>query len=318
MDPESATMIKAVLEQHYEQVGVTIVNDVHDLVILAAKQSDLAYLGLKELEEGWLTTYLDELGINYFGSTAPAIALDLSKPLTKQVVKAAGMSTSNYFMAAPGQYRNSNALPLKFPLFVKPPNTGGGNGIGNDSVVRDWTAFTTKVQSITDNYQSEALVEEYLPGREFSVAIMANLNSKKLTAMPIELIAAPNDRGDRILGLKAKEADTEQVVAVADGSLKQALMEMAVQVFKILGARDYGRIDIRLDGQGIPRFLEANLIPGSSSHGYFARACMLNLSMDYETMLLHFAELGLSRTPDITADPLGVAVAINPALPALV
>ena len=327
MGKKSAEMIRRVLEQHYEHVGISLVSDLSDLKRLAAKQPDLVFLGVKRVSVNsirpsgtkiWTSAYLDQQDIAYTGSTAPAIALDFSKPAAKRVIKACGMSTADYFVARRGEYTAWSVLPLNYPLFVKPPNAGGGKGIGTDSVVRDFAAFEQKVEHIHRNFGTSALVETYLPGREFSVALLEKLDSDELIAMPIELVTEPNDHGDRILGQTIKDADTEHIIAVPDGPTKQAIVDLATKAFRALGARDYGRVDIRLDEQGIPYFLEANLIPGLAQHdftSYFTAACWLNQAMDYQTMILHITELGLSRSaPELTADIEATDTIVPPAL----
>lgn len=307
---KSCDTIRAVLEQHYERVGVTIVNEADDLEILAAKQPDLVFLGVRKVPSSlggepattvWTGAYLEEKGLSYTGSPANALVLDISKPLAKEVVKAAGLSTADYFSVSPGQYKSMLALPLNFPLFVKPPDAGGSKGIGADSVVRDFADFEHKVQAIHEQFNTNALAETYLTGREFSVAVLADPYSDELTAMPIELVTGPNINGDRILGKDIKAADTERVIALQDPAIRQAVVTLALDVFQALGARDFGRIDIRLDEHGVPHFLEANLIPGLSAHdstgGYFTRACRINEGMDYESMLLRIVELALARDP---------------------
>lgn len=309
MGQKSCEMIQNVLGQHYTHVKTSTVSDIFDLQRLAAKSPDLIFLGMKNIPlinsgseltapKLWLSSYLGQRGINYTGSKGAAIALDYDKPAAKQVVREAGLPTSSYFTARAGQYAKASELPLTFPLFVKPPNGGGGKGIGADSVVRDFAGFTQKVQSIAEGFGTDALVEAYLPGREFSVAIIANIGSKELTAMPIELITEPNAQGDRILGQTVKAADTEHMVKVNNASLRKIVIRLAVDAFKALNARDYGRIDIRLNEKGQPYFIEANLIPGLAHHdfiSYFTGACLLNQSMDYQTMILRIAELAFSR-----------------------
>lgn len=305
MGHKSCTMIKNVLEQHYERVGISTINNYYDLSELIVKQPDLAFLGAKKIHATpstahcWLAAELDAAGINYTGSDARAIKLDFNKPKAKQTVMAAGLRSSLFFIASPGQYHDAVALPLPFPLFIKPPNTGGGKGIDGSSVVRNMAEFEYKVLSIAYRFQSPSLVEQYLPGREFSVAILDDTSLNQLLAMPIELIAEQNDQGDRILGQKIKAADTEHVTEVHDEKTKQNIVKLAVKSFNALGARDYGRIDIRLDANGIPHFLEANLIPGLAFHdfiSYFTSACWLNQGLNYETMILRIAELGLARS----------------------
>jgi D-alanine-D-alanine ligase len=315
MGQKSCDMLLSVLGEHYQSVGVSVINDIYDLENLVAKQPDLVFLGVKMIpapddpaSKLWLSAYLDANGINYTGSPAAAIALDFNKPIAKKVVKAAGLNTSTHFMAHPSEYHTARDLPLSFPLFVKPPNGGGGKGIGADSVVRNFTEFAQKVAAIDRDFQSDALVESYLPGREFSVAILETIDSDELIAMPIELIAEQNSQGDRILGQKIKAADTELVMAVLSQTVKDSVVELATAVFRALGARDYGRIDIRLDSQGTPYFLEANLIPGLAFHdfvSYFTSACWINQGMDHEAMLLSIVELGLARA-NVVEDNLAV------------
>ncbi len=253
--------------------------------------------------------------MNYTGSPAAAIALDFNKPLAKQVVKAAGLKTAAYFTASDGEYRSASDLPLGFPLFIKPQDTGGGKGIGADSVVRDFGAYAQKVTSLTTVFRSDALVETYLPGREFSVAILETIDSEELIAMPIELLTQQNTCGDRILSQKVKAADTEHVVAVTDETVRSAVVELATRAFRALGGRDYGRIDIRLDQYGTAHFLEANLIPGLAHHdftSYFTAACWINLRVDYETMLLRLVELALSRDVNVSDQHRLTSMTVEP------
>ena len=114
--------------------------------------------------------------------------------------------------------------------------------------------------------------------------------------MPLELVAPVDEHGHRILSDAVKSADTEAFLPVETGVLKESIKRLALQVFKTLGAQDYGRIDIRLDGDGTPQFLEANLIPSLLNHyGNFPKACLLNMSLGFEPMLLQIVRLGLQR-----------------------
>ena len=306
---KSSIMIQTLLEKHYEKVGFTIINNQSDLQILISKQPDLVFLAVKQVPSYlpkdlslgakiWVSEFLDENNINYTGSCGSAIQLDFDKPSAKNTVRGSNLMTSSYFMASLGQYTNASDVPLDYPLFVKPNNGGGGKGVGADSVVRNFSEFTQKVESISINYGSDSLVETYLPGREFSVAILEIAGSNELLAMPVELITEKNARGDRILGQQIKKDDTEHVIFVENSNLKDAIVNLAKHAFISLGARDYGRIDIRLDEQGTPHFLEANLIPGLSQHNYnsyFTSAYQLNQMMNYDSMILHIVDLGFSR-----------------------
>ena len=117
--------------------------------------------------------------------------------------------------------------------------------------------------------------------------------------MPIELVATPDDNGVRMLSKQVKHNNEEQVSEITDENIKQKVTTLAINAFKALGARDYGRIDIRLDKHGTPHFLEANLIPSLiSGYGSFPKACLLNMGLSYEDMMLHITRLGLVRNLD--------------------
>jgi D-alanine-D-alanine ligase len=315
MSKGSREAVFSVLSRHYKKVGITIVNSLADLDVLAAKSPDLVFLGMKFIpmnsglgwqdpDKIWLADYLDEHGIPYTGSNRQAHELELNKHLAKQRVLDNGLSTSPFYLALQNQPGATNISGLKYPLFVKPANRGGGLGIDSDSVVYNSDSLKAKIASITADHQSDSLVEEYLPGREFSVAIMQDLYSAEFSLMPLELIAPMDKRGARLLSAAVKSADTESFIEIADEILKSKVTTLAIQVFDALGARDYGRIDIRLNAANQPQFLEANLIPSLlDGYGNFPKACMLNAGVDYESMLINIVGLALKRvSSDIALD----------------
>jgi D-alanine-D-alanine ligase len=269
MGLKSCRLIQAVLARHYTSAIITPVSTLADLADVVARAPDLVVLGMKKVPAAdnsadtiWVSAYLDEHDIVYTGSAATAIALDFDKTAAKQAVAAAGLATATFFETTVGQYASEAALPLTFPLFIKPPYEGGGQGIDANSVVRTFAEYEYKVASLAQTFNGPALVETYLPGREFSVGIFEQLNTSDRLAMPIEVITTANEGGDRILSHQVKKEDFEQTLGITDTALRQRLITFALQAFTALGARDYGRIDIRLDEYGAPHFLEANLVPG--------------------------------------------------------
>ncbi len=308
MGLKSCEMICQLLQNHFQEVGISQVNSKHDLAALVAKKPDLVFVGFKNIPGSndhskrhsniWIAEYLDDNQINYTGSNKLAMTLDHNKVAAKKIITDAGILTAPYFTAQPGQYRSAGALPLKFPLFIKPPKLGGGKGIDDDSIVRDFMSYERKVLKIEQNYGTVALVEKYLMGREFSVALLDSKYQDSPIAMPIELLTQPNDLGDRVLSSKIKTEDSEQVRPVSPGPVRNEIIDFAKAAYKALGARDYGRIDIRMDEHDRLYFLEANLIPGVANHdftSYFTSACKINQNMDYESMIMHIINLGLSR-----------------------
>lgn len=166
-------------------------------------------------------------------------------------------------------------------------------GIDANSIVTNFLGFQSKILDIYRNQYCSSMVETYLPGKEYSVGIFEDGVSGTLRAMPIEIIAEPNENGHRILDFDIKRNDSEKVLAVTDTRIHKALSDLAKNAFKALGGKSLGRIDIKMNENNVPHFIEANLMPGLR-RGYFYRACLLNLDMSYEQMILTIAENGLS------------------------
>jgi D-alanine-D-alanine ligase len=115
--------------------------------------------------------------------------------------------------------------------------------------------------------------------------------------MPLELVAPKDAQGARILSQEIKAADQEDYLEIGDKTIKKKVSELAMKVFVALGARDYGRIDVRLDSAGIPQFLEANLLPSLlDGYGNFPKACLLNINLSYADMILEITALGLQHS----------------------
>jgi D-alanine-D-alanine ligase len=179
---------------------------------------------------------------------------------------------------------------------VKPTNRGGGLGIDGNSVVHTFEQLETKVNAVKTELGSDSMIEEYLPGREFSVAILRQEATNMFSAMPLELIAPADVNGVRILSGEIKSQDTERFVEVADANIKSIISDLALDVFHALGARDYGRIDIRLDDKGGAHFLEANLLPSlMDGYGNFPKACWLNKQISYDEMLLTIVRMAMPQ-----------------------
>lgn len=308
MAHDARVSIHAALSERYRKVGISIVDNFEDLEQLAAKKPDLVILGMKlvlldpsknydDSPKVWLSEYLGERNIAFTGSNTAALTLEFDKHVAKQHVIDAGLKSSRYFVStlvAPDNTHN-----LTFPLFVKPTNRGDSKGIDDSSLVHSNQELDAKVSSIHRELSSDALIEEYLPGREFSVAVVTQRSTGNLVALPVEIRIPANEQGESFLSEQIKQADTERVVAVDDVELRESLNSLAIGVFKSLGARDYGRIDMRLDATGAPSFIEANLMPGLSDHGYLSRCFMLNEDVEYADMIVQIAELGFKHTSQV-------------------
>ncbi len=300
------------LKPLYSDVRISMVNSLADLEAIARRQPDLVFLGMKRLqavagihEDIWLEQFFSKYGIAVTGSRHTAQRLELDKQRAKARISSAGLQTAQYIVVGKTDIIPINIGLLNYPLLVKPTSLGGGEGVDKESYVENIIQLQSKIHSLRTLHNSDSMIEEYLDGREFSVAILRHEGKNDLYAMPIELIAPKNKTGHRFLSSMVKSADTEICTKVIDIDLQAKLSDFAINIFKQLGARDYGRIDIRLDSRGTPHFLEANLIPSLlKDYGNFPKACKFYLDYSYTDTILHILRLSIERhTPTETALP---------------
>jgi D-alanine-D-alanine ligase len=281
-------------------VKLNVCSSLNDLNKIVIRKPDLVILAMKyiPIENGndiWLSEYFAGHEINYSGSSRAALRFDSDKVLAKSHLRKKGVKTADYFTAIPGQYKNEAELPVKFPLFLKPLDAANGNGIDDLSLVTDFSEFESKTVSLYEAFNQPVLAEEYLDGREFSVAIIKAENSK-LVVSAVEIVPPQSTNGLRILGEKAKKEDSEEIRKIKDKKVLNAVTKLAVDAFAKLGIWDYGRIDIKTGKSGQYYFMEANLVPGMTfGTSYFPQACEIANELSYDEVIQLIVEKGISR-----------------------
>lgn len=285
----------------------TVAKSIQDLRSIVARAPDLVVLCVKYIvdnEDGkiiWLSDYFEKCGVAHTGSSFATLDFDSNKSRAKTLLRNKGIRTPDYFLAQPGAYQLQAQLPLPLPLFVKPLNAANGNGIDASSMVRDFQGYETKVAAVAEEFGTVAPVEQVLSGREFTVAVLDGGANTVRSIFPVEIIVPPNCNGDRILGHHAKTENREEICAVEE-PLCALVSEFAGRAFSALNARDFGRIDIKLDASGAPHFLEANLVPGMTPNSsYFPLACNINGDMPYWELVVKMVDLALGRSLKVGA-----------------
>lgn len=241
-------------------------NDVAYLKLLE-KPVDIVFNmceGLRgESRESHIPAILEMLGIPYTGSGVLTLALTLDKALTKKVLAYHSVPTAPFKVFEAGERVDPGSL--EFPLFVKPLHEGSSMGVGPSSVVSTVEELEREVGRLTNMYRQPALVEEFLPGREFTVGILGNVNPLVLPIMEINFNPLPAEHG-RIYSRQFKvewyQDEYYLCPAPLDEPLRRSIESLALATYRVLGCRDMARIDVRLDRRGVPNIMEVNPLPG--------------------------------------------------------
>jgi D-alanine-D-alanine ligase len=309
--------ILKILQSRYADVIITTIQTENDLKQLALRKPNLVFSGVKYFNFNdrtiWLNDYLEIHDIAYMASGRQALQNEHDKSRAKEIIQQAGINTANFFTTEPGEHLSETSLPITFPLFIKPVTGGDSRGIDSNSVVHDFASFETKVLDIKNKQKSTSLVETYLSGKEYSVAILEDSVTGIVRAMPIEIIVPKNNNGHCILDYDIKKQDEEKVISVTNSKIFTQLSILAKKAFVALGGKSLGRIDIKMNDQGEAFFIEANLMPGLSK-GYFYRACFLNLHLSYEEMILLIAKNGLASSKSYSVSKMKVLETTNTSL----
>lgn len=213
--------------------------------------------------EAQVPALLELLDIPYTGSDSATLSLALDKGLAKRIVAQAGVPTPEFQLLVTGKERLNKGL--EFPVIVKPVAEGSSKGVVGTSVARNEAELREKAGFIIDRYRQPALVEEYLPGREFTVALLGERRPRVLPPMEIVFTKADVDPHP-VYSYQHKLDATEEVryerPAQLDPRLKETIERHSRKVFAVLGCRDLARIDFRMDAKGQVHFIECNPLPG--------------------------------------------------------
>lgn len=250
--------------------------------------------------EAHIPALLELLNLPYSGSDPLGLALTLDKALTKRVALSLGIRTPEFWVAEEAE--GGQTLPaLNFPLFVKPLWQGSSKGVRRSSKVLNPAGLGKEIKRLSDNYPGEpVLVEEYIPGREFTVGILGNENPEVMGIMEI----APKDPGkDFYYSLEMKRNWKEDVTYHCpprlEAEIQMEIERAAVQLFKELRLRDVARFDFRMDPEGRPYFLEVNPLPGLSPESGDLVILAQKKGWSYRELILKITHSAMDRYPEL-------------------
>ncbi|HVN92346.1 MAG TPA: hypothetical protein VMT38_01550 [Terracidiphilus sp.] len=253
-----------------------------------------------DTKEMHVAAFLDMLEIPYTGAGPHAHILAQDKSIAKKMFAFYGIQ-SPYFATS---YRGAidHAHDIAFPLIVKPTSEDGSIGIDAAAVVNSVKELMERVHYIQTEFDSPALIEEYIEGREIYAAILGSYESAH--ALPlVELDLSRLPKGvPKIASQDVKfEKETEAykltksaIAEDLDEETEAKLTETAVKAYRAVKLRDYGRIDMRLSSKGDVYVIEANPNPWLSSGQEFAMAAKKS-GLSYTQMIGEIVELAMAR-----------------------
>ena len=260
------------------------------------------------------------LGVPYTGSDPLALSLALHKGRAKEILTQHGVPTAPFaVVSAPADL---DRVDLPFPLFVKPVAEGSGKGIYVNNLCESTVQLRERALSLIEEYRQPALVENYLPGREFTVAILGNgATARCLPLVAFDFTTLPPG-APPVYGYEAKWLwDTaehqleiyECPARIPDGQARD-IERVALAAYHAIGCRDWCRIDVRLDARGVPNVVELNPLPGilpdPKLNSCFPKAARV-AGYGYDEMIQEVVRVAWRRITGRDPDPAATAEAAN-------
>jgi D-alanine-D-alanine ligase len=209
--------------------------------------------------EALIPALLDAYRIAYTFSDPCVMAVSLHKGFTKSILRDAGLSTPDFVLVR--EAADIDSVNLNYPLFAKPVAEGTGKGITGASRIQAPLELELCCRDLLARYRQPVLVERYLPGREFTVGVLGT-GSRAAVLGTLEVIIREQGEAGVYTYLNKEKCEELVEYRFVAGTADRAVEDLALQAWQILGCRDAGRIDIRLDADGVPAILEVNPLAG--------------------------------------------------------
>ncbi len=297
---------RALLETGFTTTLYNVNSDIIKLInFLTKKKPDVVFnicesIGNEAIHEVHVAGIYELLKIPYTGAPPMALGLALNKAKVKDLLLFHGLPTPKYQL-----FDNPENIKLKkglkYPLIVKPSQEDASVGISSDSVVYNIKSLKEKVQFICSKFHYAALVEEYIDGRELNVALLGNHNPVTLPISEIDMSTLPSDY-HKIITYNAKwmkgsmeyENTKGKCPAKLPKNVEKKIKELALKAYKIVGCRDYARVDFRLTKSNKPYILEVNPNPDIAADAGFARSAKA-AGYTFGTMIKSIVDLAFER-----------------------
>ena len=306
-DPQTIAAVATALAAHGDVIRLEATESFPER--LRAARPDIVFNMAEGLHgpnrEAHVPAICEFFGIPYTGSDPLTLGLTLDKRRTKEALASAGVPVPAG-VAVNGPEERQTALQIPVPVMVKPLLEGSSKGIPESALCETPDDVLTRVDAVLRDYHQPALVEEFLPGREFTCAILGT-GPHARSLPPVEILFDALPAGARpIYGYEAKwlwdrpdgPLQIFRCPADVDPELDLLLGQTALAAHRALGCRDWSRVDLRLDDRRVPRVIELNPLPGvlpdPEQNSCFPKAARA-AGLDYDAMIGAVLRSGLER-----------------------
>lgn len=244
--------------------------------------------------ESQVPILLEMSGIPFVGADALTLSLTLDKIMAKKVFIAEGIPTPGFFeIETPDMLIETDHL--KFPLIVKPRFEGSSKGLSESSRVETPEELKKQTEYIINTYKQPALVEEFISGQEFTVAIVGNDPPEVMPIVQIK-IDGRLKLNDKFYTFARIASDRLEYICPAriNQELKKKISTLALKTYSAVECRDFGRVDFRVDNKSNPYVLEINPLPSLSTEDVFM-VIAKEIGISYEEMIGKILNSALER-----------------------
>lgn len=250
-----------------------------------------------------VVAFLEMVRQRYTGCNPRGLMLSRDKVLTKKVLAWHRVATPAFQLFPLGK-RFAEPKKLKFPLFVKSATEDASVGIAQASIVEDMASLRERVLFIHDTVQSDALVEEYIDGRELYIGVLGNTRLKALPVWELNFgtmsevqsgIATRRMKWDRSYQ-ERHGITTGPVQGLSEAELDR-FVRLAKRIYRALHLSGYARLDFRMRADGAVFLLEANANPDLTRGEDLAESARA-IGIGYEALITRIVNLGLSYMPE--------------------
>jgi len=295
---------EALKKSGHNPVFVRLDGTAESLIELARSQTDLLFNLVESFagddsQDTNIAGYLELLGRRFTGAGSSGLYLAQDKALAKKIFTFHGIHTPYFSTVYRGRTEHSH--DIKFPVIVKPAREDGSIGIQFGAVCGSIKELMERIDYIHAEFDTPALIEEYIEGRELYVGVLGNDKPEALPVVELDLSKLPAGT-PKIAGTEVKwEEDTRAYKATKpffpddlDEEVVKKLQDTALQTFSALQLHDYGRIVFRLAKDGTVHVLEVNPNPYLLPTAEFSMAAKKS-GRSYISTIAEIADLAVTR-----------------------